>query len=79
MSALSLLRNWRVAFALLALLIALGSIALNGINFGIDFQGGTLFQIHLAEPVSDPQLKDQIRKIIQFRSSWNVLIQIARQ
>ncbi|MFH1257271.1 MAG: hypothetical protein V1494_08355 [Candidatus Diapherotrites archaeon] len=48
-----LLRNWRVVLWVCAVIAAAIIIAAYGVQLGIDFQGGTLFQIHLAEKPAD--------------------------
>ncbi|MFH1587791.1 MAG: hypothetical protein ABIA76_00440 [Candidatus Diapherotrites archaeon] len=61
------LMNWKVLLALFFVLISLGSILFNGLAFGIDFRGGTLFTIELAEEVTDSQQLSTIRTIIEKR------------
>lgn len=68
-----LLKNWRVALALLVLLLAISVIAVRGINYGLDFQGGTLFQLHLAEAVDESAKLERIRATIQQRLDWSGL------
>ena len=61
-----LLKNYKILLLIAFLIIAIGSIAFNGIQLGIDFKGGTLFQIHLAEKPTPAQLST-ITTIIQQR------------
>ena len=35
----------------LALLVSVGSLIINGLNFGIDFTGGTLIEVGYSKPV----------------------------
>ncbi|HLC36509.1 MAG TPA: hypothetical protein VJK05_02785 [archaeon] len=61
------LTNWRIALLLFLVIFSLGIIFIKGISFGIDFNGGTLFEIQLAESVKDPQKVDQIQSTIEQR------------
>jgi len=67
----SVFRNNRVLFMLVAVALCIAVIALKGLTFGVDFGGGTLFQIHLAEKVTDSATKEQIRSIIQQRLDFS--------
>ncbi|HIH32829.1 MAG TPA: hypothetical protein HA227_01115 [Candidatus Diapherotrites archaeon] len=63
----SLWKNPRVLLMLAVVLFFALVLLFKGPVFGVDFGGGTLFQIHLAEKVSDSATKEQIRSIIQQR------------
>ena len=54
----SLLKNWKVRILLITLTLALGLIVFKGLSMGIDFKGGTMFQIHLAEKATSEQMQD---------------------
>ncbi|MBU0635852.1 hypothetical protein KKE06_02390 [Candidatus Micrarchaeota archaeon] len=69
----SLTHNWRIWLLALTLLFAIFGLAFIGLSFGIDFKGGTSFQIHLAEPVTDAEQQDQIRSIIEQRLNFTGL------
>lgn len=51
-----LFKNYKFLLFLACILLSLFAIAFNGLQFGIDFKGGTLFQIHLAEKPTPQQL-----------------------
>jgi len=62
-----LIRNYKVLLLLALLLFSFFSIAAKGIQLGIDFEGGTLFQLHLAEPVKDAAQMNIITSVIDKR------------
>ncbi|MDO8647468.1 MAG: hypothetical protein Q7R70_03560 [Candidatus Diapherotrites archaeon] len=66
-----LLKNNKVLFAIIAVILCIGILVVKGPTFGVDFGGGTLFQIHLAEKVTDTAEKEQIRSIIQQRLDFS--------
>jgi len=51
-----LMKNWQYALVILFVIISLLSLGLYGINYGIDFNGGTLFQVELQEKVSNEEM-----------------------
>lgn len=53
-------------FWIILLLIAIIFLATKGLSFGVDFSGGTAFQIVLEHPVSSDQL-NQVKQIIEKR------------
>jgi len=65
------MKNPRVMLMFACVIVALAILAIKGPAFGVDFGGGTLFQIHLAEKVTDTDQKEQIRSIIQQRLDFS--------
>ncbi len=57
-------KNWRILLLLSLIVISFMFIALNGLHFGIDFSGGTQFQIHLGEKISDPKEMSKITGVL---------------
>ncbi len=49
------------AFSGLLILVSLGSLAVQGLNFGLDFTGGTLIEIGYEEPADLPVLRGHLR------------------
>ncbi|TET22105.1 MAG: hypothetical protein E3J78_03380, partial [Candidatus Cloacimonadota bacterium] len=54
------------SFILSLVLIAVGIISLfirGGLNYGIDFSGGTLIQLHFEKPISTSEIREALIKI----------------
>jgi preprotein translocase subunit SecD len=68
-----LLTNWRVLLLLFLLVGSLLMISFNGLKWGVDFKGGTLFQIHLAEPLKNRQEIESVTSTIEQRLDWTGL------
>ncbi len=62
-----LLKNPKILIVLIALFLAGFFILFNGLHYGIDFKGGTLFTIELSEEINDPQQLNTVRTIIEKR------------
>jgi len=45
------LRTYGAIFSILVMLISIGSLAARGLNFGLDFTGGTLVEVQFVNPV----------------------------
>src|SRR6185369_346449 len=45
------LRTYGAIFSILVMLISIGSLATRGLNFGLDFTGGTLVEVQFVNPV----------------------------
>jgi preprotein translocase subunit SecD len=56
-----------------ALLLAVLGVALHGLSYGIDFKGGTSFQVKLVKPVESPEQMQQIVSILAQRVDWTGL------
>ncbi len=68
-----LFRNWKVVLLVVFLFLALLSLSFNGLKYGIDFNGGTQFQIHLAKPLENSAEIAQVTSIISHRLDWTGL------
>jgi len=69
----SLLKNWRIIVMLAFLLIAIFVVFGRGLQFGIDFKGGTMFQIELAKPILDIGERSRVIQTVQQRLDWTGL------
>ncbi|MFH1894972.1 MAG: hypothetical protein ABIJ74_00095 [archaeon] len=68
-----LFRNWKIILLLVLLFVSLLSISFNGLRYGIDFNGGTQFQIHLEKPLKTQAEIEQVTSIISHRLDWTGL------
>ncbi|MDD3083806.1 MAG: hypothetical protein PHP82_02175 [Candidatus ainarchaeum sp.] len=63
---MKILKNWRIILLIVSLLIAIFSILTMGLPLGLDFGGGTYFEIELQEVVSQEEIS-RIANIISLR------------
>ncbi|MFA5931043.1 MAG: hypothetical protein WC821_01895 [archaeon] len=62
----SLIKHWQFTFLAVIIILAIGLIAFNGIKLGMDFKGGTLYQVELQKSVSAEEIS-RIANIISQR------------
>lgn len=77
------LRHAAVLLAVLLVLGSLASLATRGLNFGLDFTGGTLIELSYAQPAQLDQVRSQLREagygeaVVQsFGASTDVLVRM---
>lgn len=68
-----LFKNWKILLLLFFLFLSFLSLSFNGLKYGIDFNGGTQFQVHLEKPLKNPQEIAQVTSIISRRLDWTGL------
>ncbi|MGF1546804.1 MAG: protein translocase subunit SecF [Thiotrichales bacterium] len=80
------LRNAAFVFSILIFVFSIAAIAVRGLNFGIDFTGGTLVEGGYSEAVSLDRIRDALadggfeRNVVQyFGSSREILIRLPPQ
>lgn len=56
------LRHFATAFSLTLILVSLGSLAIRGLNFGLDFTGGTLVEVEFEQAVNPQDVRDNLAK-----------------
>ncbi|MEM4598604.1 MAG: hypothetical protein QW400_02845 [Candidatus Diapherotrites archaeon] len=71
-SAMELLKSYRIWILLLGILAGAICLMVAGINFGIDFEGGTMFQVQLSEKI-DPAKMEEVSNVIEKRLNWSGL------
>lgn len=78
------LRKQAVFLSLALIVIAIGSIAVRGFNFGIDFTGGTIIEVGYTENAELPQIRSVLEEqgygdaVVQhFGAATEVMIRIA--
>jgi len=71
------------SISLVTFLFAVFFLATKGLNFGVDFTGGTVMEVHYAQPADLNKVREQLAKsdladaqVQNFGSSHDVLIQI---
>jgi preprotein translocase subunit SecF len=79
-------RKITAVVSLLLVLLSIGSLATRGLNFGIDFTGGTLVEVGYPQPVKLEDLRGALAdagfgqaQVQHFGTSTDVLIRIAPQ
>ena len=55
-------RHLAFAVTVLLTLVSLGSLAIKGLNFGLDFTGGTLIELSYEQPVALDQVREQLSR-----------------
>jgi preprotein translocase subunit SecF len=55
------LRKLATTLSVSLVLVAVGLLAFKGLNFGLDFTGGTLIEVIYEEPVALPEVRDQLK------------------
>lgn len=70
---MSLLKNPKVIFLIVLLLAGLLIILMNGLRYGLDFNGGTQFVLTLEKDVTDPDQMARITNTISQRLDWSGL------
>ena len=66
----SLIKGYKFWLVVIVLFIATLLLLFNGINYGIEFAGGSLFQIHFAEKVKSANEMEKVTNIIEQRLNW---------
>ena len=77
-------RKLAIAFSLLLIAISIGSLVTRGLNFGLDFTGGTLIEVGYEQPVDLKEVRDALETVgfgdavVQhFGTSKDVLVRLA--
>ncbi|MDD2685308.1 MAG: protein translocase subunit SecF [Gallionella sp.] len=75
--------RYTTSISLVTFLIAIFFLATKGLNFGVDFTGGTVIEVHYAQPADVAQVREHLAAngmpdalVQNFGSSQDVLIQI---
>ena len=77
-------RKLAIVFSLLLMVVAIGAMVTRGLNFGLDFTGGTLVEVGYAQPVDLQEVRSALDKadlgdaVVQhFGTSKDVLVRLA--
>ena len=87
-SSIDFLKGKYVAFitSIILILLSIGLVFLNGLNFGIDFKGGTLIEIETQNKIEISEVRSSLNslslgdiQVQEFGSDKNLLIRIEQQ
>ena len=77
------LRKWAACLSILLIILSLTSLAVKGLNWGLDFTGGTQVQVAYVQAANVPQVRAELDKagfkeaVVQsYGNSENLLISI---
>ncbi|MFA5825006.1 MAG: protein translocase subunit SecF [Gallionellaceae bacterium] len=75
--------RYTTSISLITFIFAVFFLATKGLNFGVDFTGGTVIEVHYAEPANIDKVREQLgsiglhdAQVQNFGSSKDVLIQV---
>ena len=75
--------RWTTTISLATFILAIFFLATRGLNFGVDFTGGTVLEVHYAQPADLNKVRQELTEIgfhdavaQNFGSSHDVLIQV---
>lgn len=77
------LRKVAATFSILLIVISIASLAYQGLNFGLDFTGGTLVELHYKEPAKIEVIREELKQqgfpsavVTNFGSDHDVLVRL---
>ena len=77
------LRRYASAFSILLLVVSIGALAVKGLNFGLDFTGGTLIEVLYEETVPLQEVRQTLNDagyknaiVVNFGSDTDVLVRM---
>lgn len=80
------IRKWTAILSLMMTLGSLGALYFKGLNFGLDFTGGTQLELRFSRPTDFEEVGTELKnvgfygaKVTQYGSSYDILIRIPRQ
>lgn len=78
--------KWTAVFSILLTIVSLGFLFTKGLNFGLDFTGGTQLELRYSEPVDFEAVRSQLEsagfsgaKVTQYGSARDVLVKISNR
>ncbi len=78
------LRKWSALLSILLFVVSIGALAVNGLQWGLDFRGGTQIEVTYDHPANIAQMRQSLNKVgfsdlqvVSYGTSSDVLITIA--
>lgn len=76
-------RKWAAILSIILFIFSIGSLAVYGLNWGLDFTGGTQIQLSYAEPANLTEIQNNLAKagypeavVVSYGTSRDVLVSI---
>lgn len=80
------MRKWTALLSSLVMIVSLGLLFVKGLNFGLDFTGGTQLELRYDKPVSFEDVREQLdkagltgAKVTQYGSARDILVKISNR
>ncbi len=77
------MRTYALIFSVALLVVSIGSLVVKGLNFGLDFSGGTLVELHYEQPANIPDIRTTLTEsgfegfqVVNFGSDNDVLVRM---
>lgn len=77
-------RRWTALFSILIFVVSITALVFNGLNWGLDFTGGTQIEVSYGSAADLPQIREQLStigfkeaQVVSYGTSKDVLISIA--
>lgn len=80
------MRKWTALLSSLVMIVSLGLLFVKGLNFGLDFTGGTQLELRYDKPVSFEDVREQLEKagltgakVTQYGSARDILVKLSNR
>lgn len=80
------MRKWTATFSIIITVVSLFFLVTRGLNFGLDFTGGTQLELRYSNPVSFEEVRHQLEeagfqgaKVTQYGSTRDILVKVANK
>jgi len=80
------IRKWTALLSTVVMVVCLGLLFVKGLNFGLDFTGGTQLELRYEKPVNFEEVREQLdkagltgAKVTQYGSARDILVKISNR
>lgn len=80
------MRKWTAMLSIVVMAVSLGLLFFKGLNFGLDFTGGTQLELRYEKPVNFEDVREQLEKagltgakVTQYGSARDILVKISNR